>query len=192
MAEVHLIGRGCYSYWRIVAVFSTEEKADAYMAAEHECPSEMTHDVYTLDSELDGSGAILYGVEMDQRNGNTGVPGYGDGITVEVEPDADALRVGYRLPNPNRDTWWAYEHAQRAINMMTFYVWAKTKKQAIKAANERRVMLIAEGVLPVLVPEVAFSKRPTRSYDPEPEVCTSDCVSTTITAEEIDWKRDID
>lgn len=182
MAEIHVMGRGEYSDWRVVAVFSTEEKAKAYMSAEHECPGDITHDTYTLDSELDGSGAILYGVEMDQRNGDTGIHGYGDGITVPVEPNAEDLRIGYKLPNPDRNVSWAGAQGEKFLNTMTLYVWAKTKKQAIKAANERRAMLIASGVLPVQVPDVVVSKRP--SYDPGPVCTTEDSRSATTLPEE--------
>lgn len=132
MALVYLVSSGAYSSYGINAVFSTLEKARAAYPDEHKegrCSSTICEhsqiEVYTLD-----------GCETDRRPWHVSMF-YGSGDVIEVwgEDGWDLTE----LDQERRPEVWVHPiEGQDKRERFTCSVTASSKKQAIKAANERR------------------------------------------------------
>jgi len=130
MAKVYVVTSGHYSDYCIKAVFSDKIEVLKFVQAynenetndyNHACVEE-----YELDVCVDKTkqGLVLYRV---------GIRMNGDVYTVGVSEEDSGVRFYPRFG----------DHAKNPPLAATFDVWAKTKKHAIKIANERRAQLIA-------------------------------------------------
>ena len=138
--NVYAVWSGCYSDKEVVAVFSTQEKAQAYIdecAQPCEDYCERLDDPwivpYTLDAEVPPSaGHARYLVKM-------GADGDVIEVTAEHHGGGPIRRCGDAAPR-----WIVYR--DHPAFMLTV-VWARDETHAVKVANERRVMSIARGEL---------------------------------------------
>lgn len=131
MSVVYLVSSGSYSSYGIEAVFDDRALAEAYVAERE--GGEIGIEEYELNPNADNirAGIRTHSVRLD-RAGN--LISHWQSYGVFTEPD----RVGYsyRTFSPRIEGKAHYFEA---------YVVAKTKEQAIKAANERRAIWIAAG-----------------------------------------------
>ena len=122
MTTLYLVSNGDYSDYHILGIYSTAEKAELSKklhAAENDIEQ----------MELDAipqtpNGMFYFSVSID-KDGNSSHP-VNQGVERErythsrEQPDGDGIRV-------------------------IFYMWARDAEHAIKIANERRLMLLANG-----------------------------------------------
>lgn len=137
MSIVYAISAGSYSDYRIVAVFSSEEKANEFMRLVPD-PDYNGIEVYELDSkvpDLIKHGYSPWFVLMLR-----------DGTTERSERrDIDRFTAEYMDCRIwKRSTASAYRGCG-VPDCLEATVWAKTGKQAIKIVNEKRAQLIASG-----------------------------------------------
>lgn len=136
--KIFAVNSGVYSDYRVVALFSTQEKAQAFMNA---APNQEYNDieVYELDppaADLLRRGYSVWYILMRH-----------DGTTERVE----------RTENDHYDVveaprYFVWERTKFAVfawantpDVLVSKVWAKTEMQAVKIVNERRVQMIANG-----------------------------------------------
>ena len=122
--KVWLATEGSYSDYSVEGVFSSEEKAKAFMGA---FPGGDWNDVTVWEVDQVSpdieSGRKPYCVRMD-REGNT--------VSVKVEKNS----YGY--------TTYMYNDVNFDVHGNIYcYVWAKDEQHAIKITNERRIMTLA-------------------------------------------------
>lgn len=110
MKKVYVVTDGCYSDYHIVAVFSTKEKSEEYIAY-HGTNYRMEE--YSLDKEFEREESV-WCVSIDMQDGT-----------------ASACRLNYYFEEVNTCT--IEECGQHSIY---FYVIADTSKKAIKVAHE--------------------------------------------------------
>ena len=138
--SVYAVNAGSYSDYRIVAVFSTKAKAEAFMrvvSGDYNGLEEFALD--RNDCDLVARGYSLWlvcmlrdgRVERLERRGNTSYE------TGEVGED----RIWSRSNAP------AYK-GTNTPDCLISTVWAKTEKQAVKIVNETRSRMVAEGTWP--------------------------------------------
>jgi hypothetical protein len=132
MTKVFAVSTGSYSDYRILGIYSTEEKAKKKI--EYECSKseynrlyEYPIEVYTLDEHVDlmDSGFFLWRIRME-KDGSTGYNYLAD----EENPDKFIHTV-------------RYEYEKYTLEST---VWAKTEQEAVKIVNERRVNYIANNL----------------------------------------------
>jgi len=137
MKTIYAVNSGCYSDYHVVALFSSKEKAQAFMTA---VPDDDYNEIeeFQLDpptADLIRRGYWQWHIRM-LRDG-----------TVEHAMKADTACSSY-TPTPYHAIW------RRSQTMHPPYtrpdclqstVMAKNEKHAIKIANEHRVQLIATG-----------------------------------------------
>lgn len=126
MSKIYLVTEGEDSGYCVLGVYSTRENAD------HACRVHRTKnsvEEYELDALPEHpNGYWLYSVVI-KRDGTATADPYGD----------DYYELAFWPPcvvNSNDPEW--QEQAEMAI-------WARDEKHAIKIANERRIMLLANG-----------------------------------------------
>ena len=134
MSTVYAVSTGTYSDYSVRGIFSTKEKAEQFKAAFYD--AEYTDiEEYPLDvgiSELD-KGKHLYRVRMS-RSG-----------TVQAVESSDLFGVGY-VQDPVR--WFDRTYKGPEEPFANFYVWAKSDTGAVKIANERRIVALAQELPP--------------------------------------------
>lgn len=118
MTDVWLVTDGCYSDYRVVGVYSTRELAEEAQKLTGSDSIEAA-DMDRLPERPPG--LYLWRVCMF-RDGHVSYAGY-----------ADAFGV-WRREYPQYNGPW------------NFMLWAADREHAIKTANERRVVLLAEGL----------------------------------------------
>lgn len=118
MKTVYLVTRGSYSDYHVCCVCSTMKKA------------EYAKRLYNADNDIEPYDVNHF---MGHPVGT---------LWYEVTMDRDGNVSKCKIENPewaNDVEWKPYGDGNR----VTFFMWAKTDKHAIKIANERRVALIA-------------------------------------------------
>ena len=129
--EIYLVSSGCYSDYRIDAVFSTEELAQKYIdnIGVDVHYGEMGIEVYNLnpcEAQIK-EGLIPFSVKMDV-DGNADYPYYKQTYKI----DYVGFKVGVKFDS--------YDSGKVVMISNCF---AEDEEQAIKIANERRVQYIA-------------------------------------------------
>ena len=137
MKKIYAVNAGCYSDYRIVALFSTTERAQEFMAA-----------------VPDGDYNELEEFELDPNTADLIRRGYSI-WTVHMLRDGDTERVTrnkpeiYEVTSVGHQIWrrtQASAYAGRGIpDILTSTVWAKSEAQAVKIVNEHRAQMIASG-----------------------------------------------
>lgn len=119
---LYAVTDGDYSDYRVLGVFSTKAKAEHYKSLTQSDSIEE----YELDGMLDHpKGMLWWAVTMDEG-----------GNTEETNQENALYADGYK------DSDWRPDGDGRLV---TYYMWARNEKHAIKIANERRIGLIASG-----------------------------------------------
>lgn len=140
MKTIYAVTAGIYSDYRIIALFSSEKKAKDFMAAvpdgDYNAIEEFELDPNTAD--MIGRGYSIWLILM-----------LIDGTTEKI----DRINTGaYSVNNIGHTIWWrtkapAYK-GKGVPDCLMSHVWAKTRKQAVKIANEHRIQMIADGQWP--------------------------------------------
>jgi len=136
--EVFAVNSGSYSDYRVNALFSSRKLAEEYMKTfPLGDPNEI--EVFEIDPpgvDLVHRGYSVWRVLMLE-----------DGTTEEVERTANSYYDAERVGDAH-----IYKRSTAPINkgrgvpdVLASWVWAKTEKQAVKIANEKRVQMIANG-----------------------------------------------
>ena len=142
--NVYAVWSGCYSDKEVVAVFSTQENAQAYI---DECAKPVDEDAEDSGERLDEPWIASYPLDAE-------VPPSADHsrYLVKMGVDGDVIEVTakhwgggpIRRRGDGGARWFVYPGY--ADSMQTV-VWARDAEHAVKVANERRVMSIANGEL---------------------------------------------
>ena len=132
--KVYVVTSGEYSEYGIEALFSSEEKAREFMRLLPKSDPEYNAiDEYVLDPDVVDhvrKGRSLWGITMS-RDGS---------VMGAYKKDPDCW-----------DTYGPPEIAERRMGgqalekVLRVMAWAKTEKQAVKIANDKRAQLIATG-----------------------------------------------
>lgn len=137
MKKIYAVNSGLYSDYHVVALFTTIELAQEFMAA---VPDDGYNPVDEFDlnpnaADLIKRGYSLWGVRM-LRNGDTEKVDRQDLSPYEVG------NVGHRIWRRTQ----APAYKDKGIpDCLTSTVWAKSAKAAIKITNEIRARMIASG-----------------------------------------------
>jgi hypothetical protein len=138
---IFAVNTGSYSDYGIVALFSTAEKAQEFMAAvphgDYNAVEEYELDPPTAD--MLRRGYSVWSVHMLR-----------DGTVEETRQyDTDLYGVGgvgsFRIWERSKAPAYV---GKGMADALTGNVWAKSEKQAVKAMNEKRLQMIAEGKWP--------------------------------------------
>ena len=136
--KIYAVNSGCYSDYRVDALFSTRKKAERYMAGikdgDYNDIEEYELDPDTID--LIAKGYSVWRVHMLK-----------DGSTERVErTDNDKYDISCAPSHTiwRRSTAPAFR-GQGIQDILTSHVWSKTEKAAIKIVNEHRAQMIASG-----------------------------------------------
>lgn len=137
MKKIYAVNTGCYSDYRIVALFSTPERAQEFMAAvpdgDYNELEEFELDPKTAD--LIRRGYSTWTVHM-LRDGNT------ERVTRSNPEIYEVTNVGHRIWSRTQ----APAYAGKGIpDILTSTVWAKSEAKAVKIVNEHRAQMIANG-----------------------------------------------
>lgn len=137
MKKIYAVNSGCYSDYRVVALFSTPELAHEFMAAvpdgDYNELEEFELNPNTAD--LIRRGYSIWSVHM-LRDGDT------ERVTRNNPGVYEVTNVGHRIWRRTR----APAYAGKGIpDTLTSTVWAKSETQAVKIVNEHRVQMIASG-----------------------------------------------
>jgi hypothetical protein len=135
MENVYAVNTGCYSDYRIVAVFSTVELAEKF---QQDFPNDDYNDIeeYELNpraADLIKNGYSMWSVYM-LMNGDVEMVAKVDATSYETAYHYVKKRPGFRWDNETEKP-----------DVLISNTWAKTRDQAIKIANEHRVQMIANG-----------------------------------------------
>lgn len=133
MKTIYAVNAGDYSDYRVAALFTSREKAEAFMSIVTESDynelEEFQLDPPTVD--LLKRGYSVWAVNMLK-----------DGTTEKVYRTGndlyDVTGIGVYVRRPLRDVGFTPE-------ILTGKVWAKTEEQAVKIVNEKRTQMIATG-----------------------------------------------
>lgn len=137
MKKIYAVNSGCYSDYRIVALFSTPELAQEFMDA---VPDSDYNRVEEFDLNPDTADLIKRGYSLWTVHMLRG------GDTERVERKYLSLYgigdVGHRIWRRTQ----APAYAGKGIpDILTSTVWAKSETQAVKIVNEHRAQMIASG-----------------------------------------------
>jgi hypothetical protein len=137
MKKIYAVSTGCYSDYRVVALFSTPELAQEFMAA---VPDTYYNDVEEFDLNPDAADLIKRGYSL------WSVYMLYNGDTERVERQDLSLygvgNVGHRIWRRTQAP--AYQ-GLGVPDILTSTVWAKSAKAAVKIVNEHRAKIIASG-----------------------------------------------
>ena len=117
MTTVYLVTDGSYSDYRVLGVYSTEEKAKSAVELFH---AQNDIEEFEIDAIPEHPPGMLAWSVVMEANGDTRL---------------------VRRESPLEDRWAPYGDGRACI----FYLWAKDEEHALKIANERRTSLIALG-----------------------------------------------
>lgn len=133
--KVYVVTSGDYDDYAIIAFFSTKEKAEKYCEAKNKCIKSGEHvdvehdydiEVYDLDDPNCDNGLLPFRIVMEY----SGYIHHGDYWDFNED----------RCKNGEVSEYYPFRP-----NPKTFYVMAKDLKHAVKIANEKRIMMIADG-----------------------------------------------
>ncbi len=130
MTKIYAVSRGCYSDYRVVALFSTESDAKLFMERNPDRYDEWNDvEVYELDSHVEKlrEGFSHFFVRM-RRDGSA-----------TVEPSSTF--IGYAPHNA-----FDGDPSRPESQSFNWHGWARDAEHAVKIANEHRLMLIAQEV----------------------------------------------
>ena len=140
---IYAVSRGEYSDYRIVALFSTEAKAQEYIAA-----------LKSKDQDFNEYNEIEQ-YELDPDTADRVQRGYTVWIVImlkdgTVERAEEGGTDSYYAENAPKFRIWertkAPAYQGRGIpDALDCNVWAKSQEQAVKIANEKRAQMIANG-----------------------------------------------
>jgi len=137
MKKIYAVNSGCYSDYRIAALFSTPELAQEFMDA---VPDSDYNRVEEFDLNPDTADLIKRGYSLWTVHMLSG----GDPELVERK-DLSLYGigdVGHRIWRRTQ----APAYAGKGIpDILTSTVWAKSETQAVKIVNEHRAQMIASG-----------------------------------------------
>jgi hypothetical protein len=142
MDKVWIIEQGSYSDYRVVGIFSTEQKAQQVCdwinsRQTYGDKAEVTWRCLDPAIELLNSGLSQWRVQM-LRDGST--------ERVEQQDDTYDLEGSAHIWDRPRAPFYAGKGGVQAA--LVAKVWARDSDHAIKIANERRVQMIASGEWP--------------------------------------------
>ena len=138
MTTIYAVNEGHYSDYHVVALFSTRERAQEFMATFTGDYGEIEE--YALDSDvvdLVRQGYTKWLVHMLR-----------DGTTEIVEQQE--MRCSVAAVTDHHNIWHrsgalAYRGEKDVQDCLVSEVWARTAEHAVKIVNERRIGLIADG-----------------------------------------------
>lgn len=140
MKTIFVVEQGCYSDYRVVGVFSTEEKAKqiAALLNKPEYCDEATVAEWPFDPHVDeiNQGLFPFAVLMSYD----GTVERCHRSEIESYSLPDGMRVWDRATAP-------FYKGKKVDNAVNGSVWAKDSMHAIKIVNEFRVSAIASGEL---------------------------------------------
>ena len=130
MTKIYAVSRGCYSDYRVVALFSTESDAKLFVERHPDQFNEWNDvEVYELDSNVEKlrEGFSHFFVQMRR-----------DGSTIACRIDTS---IRDRAP-----TAFSGDPSRPQTQWFNWYGLARDTAHAVKIANEHRLMLIAQEV----------------------------------------------
>lgn len=133
--KIYLVSQGCYSDYRIIAAFSTEEKAKAYVKHLGDSDDEDILE-FDVDSETFQNPRGLNRFTLQMKRDGSLVYGVTDrGSVKEEKPQGPKWEPLAKV--------WVDENSEC---YMRFEVEAKDKEHALKIANEKRTELISADI----------------------------------------------
>lgn len=133
---IYAVNAGCYSDYRVVALFTTKQKAEQFMAAvpdsDYNRIEEYELNPPTADLVRRGYSAWLIWMLRD-------------GTVEKAERRDIGIYTTTTVPRLWRRTHVPAYKDKGIPDCLTTTVLAKTERQAIKIANEQRARLIADG-----------------------------------------------
>lgn len=133
MSIIFLVSSGSYSDYSVHAAFSTKEKAEKFISRF----KELTYDPYEIEErdidpaeEFVNQGLIPMRVFID-REGST---------------STDQMDSMYSIPLATEQA--LLKNTYQGKSMLRVEGWFKSSEHAVKVANERRTILIANGEWP--------------------------------------------
>ena len=146
MKNIYIVTAGEYSDYHIVAVFSTEEKANAFCAM-FKSREFMVED-YEVDAKVEATnkGLKQYHVNMN-KDGSLFAGWWNNPTGISLYKD-ESLLDNFQTTDYLLDSNFNKRYNDPTIPKELFLgviCWAKDKKHAIKIANERRAQYIALG-----------------------------------------------
>ena len=116
--KLYMVTDGRYSDYRVLGIFSTQEKADRAVQ------------LYASENDIEE-------IELDE------MPEAPKGMLYYlVRMDAQGESFVYRISVEHAR---AFDWQPCSTTMVSFYVWASDETHAVKIANEKRAMLMATG-----------------------------------------------
>lgn len=156
--KVYVVEEGCYSDSWVIGVFSDiktakeyEEKYQDIYWSEHEIDEHP--DTKSLSTIRDKNGLIPYAVFMFRD---------GELLNIRMDHYTPLIRGEGDHNKFDRKEFWETDKKFYKTYLET-HVLARNEKHAIKIANDRRTMLIANGEWP---DDIVVPKRPPRPSDP--------------------------
>lgn len=137
MKKIYAVNSGSYSDYRIVALFSTSELAQEFMAAVQDSDYNEIEE-FELDpdtADLIRRGYSIWTVHM-LRDGGT------ERVTRNNPELCEIDNVGHRIW---RRTQAPAYMGKGVPDILTSRVWSKSEEAAVKIVNEHRVQMIANG-----------------------------------------------
>lgn len=137
MKKIYAVNAGSYSDYRVVALFTTIELANEFMAA---VPDSDYNDLEEFDLNPETADLIKRGYSLWQvrmlRNGDT------EKVTRQDMSVYGVGDVGHRIWRRTQAP--AYK-GKGIPDCLVSTVWAKNENAAVKIANEHRAQMIASG-----------------------------------------------
>lgn len=133
---VYAVSHGCYSNYSVAAIFTTKEKAQAFIDSLPQYTDFNDIEEYSLDphdKEI-RAGLRLRRVVM-HKSGNVN--------EVELCDSPYCINFG------NEPLKWADRlYGETVEPWASFYVWSRDDKHAVKVANERRIAFLSQTAAP--------------------------------------------
>lgn len=141
--EVHMVSIGVYSDYRVLGVFSTQEKAEQYIET-YKAISRGYYDEPFLDAVLEVDKLDELNAIVQQEQGKLPFTVY---MHRNGDCDVSAADMEY-FSLAFHDTNELYPLRNSRCRRLVCDVWAKDKEGAAKIANERRLAMIMNGAWP--------------------------------------------
>jgi len=123
-SKVYIVTSGSYSDYQIDGVFSTEERAEAFITATGLYDGRAVRWDVDLDAEKIDRGLVHYKVDMDIEGNVRHMK-----KSTPVCPERAFGRIR------------GYDH--KGSQWLEAYIWARNEEHAVKIANERRTRILA-------------------------------------------------
>jgi hypothetical protein len=147
MGSIYVIEQGCYSDKKIVGVFSTKEKAEAYASVfQRGRSSDVDVTAYELDVQTTPPGLFPFEVRLVEKGGEQFPFEFGaDATPMDRPPNTDRIwptkpvhRYEYR-PEAKQHVYFPTEIDLKDLSTEC---WARDAEHAIKIASERRAAFL--------------------------------------------------